>query len=68
MTRYAQCDWTCTTDCGHCKGEGPPTTRDAIDPGYEPCGDFVAGGHADFDADFDACAETNSDAPVWTLP
>lgn len=22
--RYDQCDATCTTDCGHCKGEGPP--------------------------------------------
>lgn len=22
--RYDQCDESCTTDCGHCKGEGPP--------------------------------------------
>jgi hypothetical protein len=22
--RYDQCDQTCTTDCGHCKGNGPP--------------------------------------------
>lgn len=22
--RYGQCDDTCTVDCGHCKGEGPP--------------------------------------------
>lgn len=22
--RYAQCDATCTTDCGPCKGQGPP--------------------------------------------
>lgn len=22
--RYDQCDETCTTDCGHCKGQGPP--------------------------------------------
>lgn len=25
--RYAQCDDTCTVDCGHCKGAGPPGTR-----------------------------------------
>lgn len=24
MARYDQCDSTCTTDCGHCKGQGPP--------------------------------------------
>lgn len=24
-TRYDQCDETCTTDCGHCKGKGKPT-------------------------------------------
>lgn len=23
--RYDQCDETCTTDCGHCKGAGRPT-------------------------------------------
>lgn len=23
--RYDQCDQTCTSDCGHCKGNGPPT-------------------------------------------
>ncbi|MEV7962353.1 hypothetical protein [Oerskovia paurometabola] len=22
--RYDQCDATCTTDCGHCKGQGRP--------------------------------------------
>jgi hypothetical protein len=22
--RYGQCDATCATDCGHCKGNGPP--------------------------------------------
>lgn len=22
--RYDQCDQTCTVDCGHCKGDGPP--------------------------------------------
>ncbi len=22
--RYGQCDETCTVDCGHCKGQGPP--------------------------------------------
>lgn len=22
--RYEQCDGTCTVDCGHCKGQGPP--------------------------------------------
>lgn len=27
--RYDQCDATCTTDCGHCKGEGPPKTEGA---------------------------------------
>ena len=27
MTRYSQCDDTCTTDCGHCKGNGPPVAR-----------------------------------------
>jgi hypothetical protein len=25
--RYAQCDQSCTTDCGHCKGQGPPGSR-----------------------------------------
>jgi hypothetical protein len=30
-SRYAQCDDTCTTDCGHCKGAGRPT---------EPTGDL----------------------------
>ncbi len=24
MPRYDQCDHTCTVDCGHCKGQGPP--------------------------------------------
>ena len=24
MSRYDQCDETCTTDCGHCKGQGWP--------------------------------------------
>lgn len=32
--RYSQCDDTCTTDCGHCKGQGPPTTP--IDWGRGP--------------------------------
>lgn len=26
MARYDQCDDTCTTDCGHCKGAGKPET------------------------------------------
>lgn len=26
MKRYDQCDETCTTDCGHCKGQGRPTS------------------------------------------
>lgn len=25
MSRFDQCDHTCTVDCGHCKGLGPPT-------------------------------------------
>ena len=25
MSRYDQCDESCTTDCGHCKGAGPPS-------------------------------------------
>jgi hypothetical protein len=25
--RYDQCDDTCTVDCGHCKGQGPPSGR-----------------------------------------
>ena len=25
--RYDQCDDTCTTDCGHCKGQGPPAAN-----------------------------------------
>ena len=29
--RYSQCDSTCTTDCGHCKGNGPPNTSDYDD-------------------------------------
>lgn len=24
MARYDQCDQTCTTDCGHCKGQSIP--------------------------------------------
>ncbi len=24
-SRFDQCDDTCTADCGHCKGQGPPT-------------------------------------------
>lgn len=27
MARYDQCDSTCTTDCGHCKGAGHPDGR-----------------------------------------
>lgn len=30
--RYDQCDHTCTVDCGHCKGQGPP----AADPAEMP--------------------------------
>jgi len=26
--RYDQCDATCTVDCGHCKGQGPPADAD----------------------------------------
>lgn len=26
--RYGQCDDTCTADCGHCKGAGPPGEPD----------------------------------------
>lgn len=25
--RYDQCDSMCTTDCGHCKGQGPPVAN-----------------------------------------
>ena len=32
MKRYDQCDVTCTVDCGHCKGVGPPITCTA-----DPC-------------------------------
>jgi hypothetical protein len=28
--RYAQCDSTCTVDCGACKGKGRPLTAGAI--------------------------------------
>jgi len=34
MSRYDQCDNACTTDCGHCKGQGRP---DSPTPGTEPC-------------------------------
>jgi len=27
--RYAQCDETCTTDCGACKGQGRPKAEEA---------------------------------------
>jgi len=29
--RYAQCDETCTTDCGACKGRGRPAPVDALE-------------------------------------
>jgi hypothetical protein len=29
--RYDQCDGTCTVDCGHCKGQGPPWTPETLD-------------------------------------
>jgi len=28
MARYDQCDDTCTTDCGHCKGAGRPAPQE----------------------------------------
>lgn len=28
--RYSQCDSTCTTDCGHCKGNGRPDELDRL--------------------------------------
>jgi hypothetical protein len=30
MARYDQCDETCTTDCGHCKGRGRPLEHDTM--------------------------------------
>lgn len=37
--RYDQCDSTCTTDCGHCKGHGRPDELDrlvaAVDAGRD---------------------------------
>jgi|SRR5690606_23282 len=34
--RYDQCDDTCTTDCGHCKGQGRPSPLAALtdEPGH----------------------------------
>lgn len=29
--RYSHCDVTCTVDCGHCKGQGPPTENREAD-------------------------------------
>lgn len=29
-TRYAQCDATCTVDCGHCKGRGKPLDQRGV--------------------------------------
>lgn len=31
--RYRGCDDTCTTDCGACKGAGPPVVEDQADAG-----------------------------------
>lgn len=40
MARFDQCDSTCTTDCGHCKGAGKPPTFRVYCPG---CRDTVPG-------------------------
>lgn len=50
MARYDQCDGTCTTDCGHCKGAvrppgrpvvGDPTTVSAVVAWLEQYADNV---------------------------
>lgn len=33
--RYDQCDDTCTVDCGHCKGQGPPATSGRLPEIYD---------------------------------
>jgi len=35
-TRYDQCDDTCTTDCGHCKGHGKPAQTTTDDTTVRP--------------------------------
>jgi hypothetical protein len=65
------------------KGPGRPPTAEEIERAWawvqehdikptrpfrrEPCGNYIAGGHTEYDNDCGACQEANSDAPEWTL-
>lgn len=40
--RYDQCDSTCTTDCGHCKGQGPPPATEVVPMEYVAAGDSIS--------------------------